>query len=157
MVMIINHGVHPSIQKSIRIQSTRSGRLHSLCMFKVHSNNPEGNSENSTTAGWTPFDHVQEESSSSRSSRMIETQRGEVEHISSTPKVQDCCEHCHGTGLVVCQFCKGTSRVNYVDKSTVPKGEWPMWCTTCIRCTGKTICGFCLGSGKKREPIGFRV
>lgn len=164
MPMITNHILH-SIQKSngTHLQCTMNTNAGThrkrgcVCVFKVHST-PESNSTNA--GGWTPFDHVQDEEELYRTSRMIETQRGEVEHVSSTPKVadqQDRCQHCHGTGLVICQFCKGTSRVNYLDKKTVPQGEWPMWCTKCIRCTGRTICEFCLGSGKKREPIGFRV
>ena len=132
----------------------RSGRI-SLSRVLVRST-PGKNTVNSNV--WTPFDHMQDEEDSRHPSRMIETQRGEVDDVS--PKVeegQECCEYCHGTGLVVCEYCRGTSRVNYVENVTVPKGEWPMWCTKCIRCSGKTVCGFCLGCGKKREPIGFRV
>ena len=128
----------------------------------VHSSAERGNSASGSQA-WTPFDHMTQDecgldsSTTLRKQRMIETQRGEVEHTVAMETTQDCCEHCHGTGLVLCQFCKGTSRVNFVDSVTVPKGEWPMWCRRCIRCSGKTVCGFCLGSGQKREPIGFRV
>lgn len=128
----------------------------------VHSSAERGNSASGSQA-WTPFDHMTQDecsldsSTTLRKQRMIETQRGEVEDKVAMETTQDCCEHCHGTGLVLCQFCKGTSRVNFVDSVTVPKGEWPMWCRRCIRCSGKTVCGFCLGSGQKREPIGFRV
>lgn len=128
----------------------------------------------STPYGWTPFSHSPEYErnhgdpfyssgqSSQRQPRMVQTQKGEIDHhslagVSPDTQPDDACHHCEGTGLTTCQYCRGTSRINYLDAVTVPKGAWPMWCTRCIRCSGKTVCGFCLGTGKKREPIGFRV
>lgn len=116
--------------------------------------------------GWTPFSLPEAEPSSRlRVQRMIETRRGEAyvddpEPTSSatpSPEDGDACAHCRGTGRQVCEYCSGLGRTNYRDRAVLPKGVWPQWCSRCIRCSGETVCGYCLGSGKKREPIGFRV
>ena len=96
---------------------------------------------------------------------MVETRRGDPyveeptdDNDSAADAAEDgCCSHCQGTGRQVCAYCNGTGRTNYKDRVMLPKGVWPTWCTRCIRCSGMTICSCCLGSGRQREPIGFRV
>jgi hypothetical protein len=37
----------------------------------------------------------------------------------------------------------------------LPPGVWPVWCRDC-RASGRWHCERCLGTGVKREPLGFR-
>lgn len=159
-MMVQNNSMNRMHYRCGRVSSNERGWWvpHSLLSCRASSGN-----EVSTQDQWVPFDHgdgSNQVESGQIASRMIETQRGEVAEYSNQRRwtEQDCCQYCHGTGLTVCQYCKGTSRVNRLkDDVIIKRGAWPIWCTRCIRCSGKTVCGFCLGTGKKREPIGFRV
>jgi DnaJ-class molecular chaperone len=103
---------------------------------------------------------------------MVETRRGDpyveepthdrdtterVDGVERVDATDNRCSHCQGSGRQVCAYCEGTGRTNFKGRVMLPKGVWPVWCSRCIRCSGMTICSCCLGSGKKREPIGFRV
>ena len=136
---------------------------------RIHSKAPGAGHDDS----WTPFNHpdgagslglglndaTTARPSQASESRFVECQHGvkpyEEPLLVTNPEEQ--CQECSGTGKTVCLVCHGKGRVNYIDKNVLPAGEWPKWCTHCIRCTGMTCCGLCLGTGKKREPIGFRV
>ncbi|KAK9816738.1 hypothetical protein WJX72_004392 [[Myrmecia] bisecta] len=61
-----------------------------------------------------------------------------------------------GRGKTTCGECKGRGRVNYIDRAMLPKGAWPQWCTAC-RGSGLWFCERCMGTGVKRNPIGFRL
>ena len=128
-------------------------------------------SDDASPSGWTPFSLPEAEPSTRpRVQRMVETRRGDpyVEEargdghghgdgdtaVGATAVGEDDedarCSQCSGTGRQVCEYCMGLGRTNYKSKVMLPKGVWPTWCTKCIRCSGETVCGVCLGSGKKR-------
>jgi hypothetical protein len=157
------HGCHSGSHVAVR-------RIHdSLRESRIHSKAPGADHDDS----WTPFNHPDGaislgfglgdgttlRPSQASESRFVECQNGvkpyEEPLLVTNPEEQ--CQECSGTGKTVCLVCHGKGRVNRIDKNVLPAGEWPKWCTHCIRCTGMTCCGLCLGTGKKREPIGFRV
>jgi hypothetical protein len=53
-------------------------------------------------------------------------------------------------------FCRGKGRLNYRGAAMLPQGAWPAWCPNC-RASGKWFCPKCMGTGERREPIGFRI
>lgn len=136
----------------------------------------DGGEQARNASSWTPFSLPEADPCTRpRVQRMVETRRGDpyveepthrdgiavdaadMETDAPATTGDGCCSHCQGTGQQVCAYCNGTGRTNYKDRVMLPKGVWPMWCSRCIRCSGMTICSCCLGSGEKREPIGFRV
>jgi hypothetical protein len=167
-----SHSPSSASSSLVRQRSTRRNRSGSRCMC-AHDPSDDGPS------AWTPFSLPEAQpSTSQRHRRMIQTRRGDLycrdeaddtlcSDILSTaspsppsPSVsttEGACSHCEGTGKQTCEYCRGVGRTNYLDKPMLPSGVWPMWCTKCIRCSGETVCGWCLGSGRAREPIGFRV
>lgn len=152
----------------------------------IHLTRAAGRENDSVQAddgsSWTPFSLPEAEPSTRpRVQRMVETRRGDLYVEEPTTSGGDaregtvdagqvssidacagkggegCCSHCQGTGLQQCTYCQGLGRTNFKDRVMLPKGVFPTWCTRCIRCSGTTICAWCLGSGRAREPIGFRV
>ena len=67
------------------------------------------------------------------------------------------CEACQGTGVAMCRRCNGWGRLPGASGAAMlAPGEPPLWCGAC-RCRGYCACDTCLGSGRKRAPMGFRV
>lgn len=65
------------------------------------------------------------------------------------------CERCRGRGVVPCAVCSGEGCLGGRVRILGP-GVWPRWCAEC-RASGASGCGDCYGTGKYREPIGFRL
>uniref|UniRef100_A0A061SD15 Hsp40 cysteine-rich domain superfamily n=1 Tax=Tetraselmis sp. GSL018 TaxID=582737 RepID=A0A061SD15_9CHLO len=87
----------------------------------------------------------------------VRTKRGVP---NSSPNVcsekENPCEHCMGLGRTSCWSCNGRGRVNHTDDAMLPKGVFPVWCRNC-RGGGLVYCNWCMGTGVRREPIGFRL
>ncbi|EFN55181.1 hypothetical protein CHLNCDRAFT_57961 [Chlorella variabilis] len=91
---------------------------------------------------------------SMRGPLLVETQPGIPTFqpfIADTP-----CPHCGGRGKVTCGDCRGKGRLNYRATAMLPQGVWPQWCPSC-RASGRWCCPRCMGTGVRRQPIGFRI
>jgi hypothetical protein len=100
-------------------------------------------------APWAPLSEP-----APRPPRLVQTQRGET-HLEPPPP-EDPCPDCGGCGRARCVQCHGKGRLNYRAAAALPSGVWPEWCMAC-RASGRSCCAACLGTGARREPIGFRI
>ncbi|GAB4814424.1 hypothetical protein N2152v2_001470 [Parachlorella kessleri] len=94
----------------------------------------------------TPWDA---EPAAMRRPLVVLTQRGSTHIRQDIPDRP--CPACQGTGKVL-----GKGRVNFRDEAMLPRGAWPEWCP-CCRASGRWYCERCMGTGVRREPIGFRL
>eukprot|EP00873_Tetraselmis_striata_P004916 jgi/Tetstr1/425180/TSEL_015641.t1 len=88
--------------------------------------------------------------------RWVQTQRGIPNKPANISReTENPCNVCGGVGRTNCWTCNGRGRVNFLDEAVLPQGELPVWCSYCRG--GLVYCDGCMGTGVKREPIGFRV
>ncbi|KAL0022077.1 hypothetical protein WJX79_003385 [Trebouxia sp. C0005] len=101
------------------------------------------------TAAWSGFS-----SSKPPEPVWVETHRG-VPNV-AVVKPENPCKVCLGKGKVTCGTCEGKGRTNGLQYRMLPSGMWPTWCKSC-RGSGLWYCQRCMGTGVKRDPIGFRL
>lgn len=63
------------------------------------------------------------------------------------------CSDTHGVLQLVR---RGKGRLNYRSAAMLPKGAHYEWCPHC-RASGRWVCSACMGTGRRRDPIGFRI
>ncbi|GMH38718.1 hypothetical protein BSKO_06602 [Bryopsis sp. KO-2023] len=72
------------------------------------------------------------------------------------PPVSNPCPRCKGTGKSPCGHCGGRGRLNFRETAVLKKGAHPHWCRSCMG-SGRWHCERCMGTGVKRDKIGFRL
>ncbi|KAI3428595.1 hypothetical protein D9Q98_007418 [Chlorella vulgaris] len=159
--MMVGMSAVASLQCQLLVTGRRPPKGACRALLDSTSHQSSNGSQSSRTAGQQQPTSIQHPSAlfpepqqQQRGPLLVQTQRGTPTFV---PVVADVpCRHCEGLGKTTCGDCRGKGRINHRGATMLPAGVWPQWCPTC-RASGRWCCLRCMGTGVRRQPIGFRV